>query len=307
MPLRRPLTVLVGVAALALATAACGSAETPANGAAAAGTVPVVASTNVYGAIVRAVGGEHVSVTSIIDSPDADPHEYESRPTDAAAVAKAKLVVMNGGGYDDFATKLVGAAGTSPTLIDAVQISGLEQAARPGEFNEHVWYSLPTVQKVAQRIAADLGTIDPANAAAYTANATAFDGRVDGLIAKLEAIKAQHAGQRVAITEPVPVYEIEAAGLVNATPEAFSEAVEEGNDPPAAVLDETMKLFAGGDIRALVSNGQTESSTTTRVEDAAKAAGVPVVAVTETLPTGVDDYVTWQSAQIDGLATALAA
>jgi zinc/manganese transport system substrate-binding protein len=306
MTLRRSLTVIVGVAALSLAVVACGSSDDAASSAPADQTVPVVASTNVYGAVVRAVGGEHVSVTSIIDSPDADPHEYEARPADAAAVAEAKLVVMNGGGYDDFATKLVASAGSSPAIVDAVQVSGLEQAAGSGGFNEHVWYHLPTVRKVADQIAKDLGTIDPANAAAYTANATAFDGQVAGLTSKLEAIKAQHAGKRVAVTEPVPLYEIEAAGLVDATPEEFSTAVEEGNDPPAAVLDETMKLVTGGDVKALVSNSQTESPTTTRVEDAAKAAGVPVVPVTETLPAGVDDYVAWQFTQIDALAAALA-
>ncbi|HEV7471079.1 MAG TPA: zinc ABC transporter substrate-binding protein [Pseudonocardia sp.] len=305
MTLRRSLTVLVGVAALSLAVVACGSSDAAGSGAPADGTVPVVASTNVYGAVVRAVGGEHVSVTSIIDSPDADPHEYESRPADAAAVTKAKLLVMNGGGYDDFATKLVASAGSSPAIVDAVQVSGLEQAAGSGGFNEHVWYHLPTVRKVADQIAKDLGTVDPANAAAYTANATAFDGQVAGLTSKLEAIKAQHAGKRVAVTEPVPLYEIEAAGLVDATPEEFSTAVEEGNDPPAAVLDETMKLVTGGDVKALVSNSQTESPTTTRVEDAAKAAGVPIVSVTETLPAGVDDYVAWQSSQIHALTAAL--
>ena len=131
------------------------------------------------------------------------------------------------------------------------------------------------------------------------------DGQVAGLTSKLEAIKAQHAGKRVAVTEPVPLYEIEAAGLVDATPEEFSTAVEEGNDPPAAVLDETMKLVTGGDVKALVSNSQTESPTTTRVEDAAKAAGVPIVSVTETLPAGVDDYVAWQSSQIHALTAAL--
>jgi zinc/manganese transport system substrate-binding protein len=298
MTLRRSLTVLVGVAALSLAVVACGSSDDAGSGAPADGAVPVVASTNVYGAVVRAVGGEHVSVTSIIDSPDADPHEYESRPADAAAVTKAKLLVMNGGGYDDFATKLVASAGSSPAIVDAVQVSGLEQAAGSGGFNEHVWYHLPTVRKVADQIAKDLGTIDPANA-------TAFDGQVAGLTSKLEAIKAQHAGKRVAVTEPVPLYEIEAAGLVDATPEEFSTAVEEGNDPPAAVLDETMKLVTGGDVKALVSNSQTESPTTTRVEDAAKAAGVPIVTVTETLPAGVDDYVAWQSSQIHALAAAL--
>jgi len=213
--------------------------------------------------------------------------------------------VTNGGGYDDFAGKVVNSAGTNPTVIDAVALSGLQ---KPGEaeFNEHVWYDLPTVRKVADEIAKDLGSADPGNAATFTANARRFDTDLDGLTQKVAAIKAAHDGQRIAVTEPVPLYLTEAAGLQNATPEEFSEAVEEGNDPPAAVLAETLTIFRGGErVRALVANSQTESPSTTQVEEAAKAAGVPVVAVSETLPAGVTSYVVWQSAQLDALAGAL--
>ncbi len=250
--------------------------------------------------------------------PRADPHDYEATPADAAAVNEAKLVVVNGGGYDDFATKLVDAAAAKPTVIDVVDLSGLEPAepATPepanasggeehGEFNEHVWYSLPTVEKLADRLATDLATIDPAGTTTYTGNAAAFKTQVDGLIAKLNQIKATHAGDKVAITEPVPLYLVQDAGLDNATPEEFSKAVEEGNDPPAAVLNQTLDLFTSKTVKVLLPNAQTESASTKQVEQAATAAGVPVVPVTETLPAGTDDYITWQSGQIDQLSTAL--
>src|SRR5690242_16468116 len=123
---------LCTAATFSLVLAGCGSSE-PAAAPTAASTatdtaVRVVASTNVYGSIVKAVGGDRVAVTSIIDSPDADPHDYESTPADAAAVKEAKLVVVNGGGYDDFATKLVDSAAVQPTVIDVVELSGLEPA-----------------------------------------------------------------------------------------------------------------------------------------------------------------------------------
>ncbi len=306
---------------LSLALTGCGSSTAPSGAPAATPTadgaaVRVVASTNVYGSIVSAIGGDRVAVTSIIDSPDADPHEYESTPADAAAVNAAQLVVVNGGGYDDFATKLVDSAATKPTVVDVVELSGLAPAptATPeagtdehghGEFNEHVWYSLPTVEKLADRLAADLAAADPAGAATYTGNATTFKGQVDGLIAKLDAVKAAHGGDKVAITEPVPLYMVQDAGLENVTPEQFSEAVEEGNDPPAAVLNETLQLFTAKTVAALLPNAQTESPATKQIEQAATAAGIPVVPVTETLPAGVDDYVAWQTGQIDQLSTAL--
>ena len=316
----RLATTLLAAAGL-VSLAACGSgSDVGGTGAAptsaAGGKVAVVASTDVYGSIASAVGGDLVEVTSLIDSPNADPHEYESTPADAATVARAALVVVNGGGYDDFAARLVESSGTKATVIDTVQLSGLPGAPEAGhaegdghdhgEFNEHVWYSLPTVRKVADEIAKDLGTADPANAGTFTANAQRFGTDLDGLQQKVDAIKAGHSGQRIAVTEPVPLYLTEAAGLQNATPEEFSEAVEEGTDPAAAVLASTLEVVEGPDpVTALVANSQTESPSTQKVEDAAKAKGVPVVEVSETLPDGVDSYVAWQNTQLDALAGAL--
>jgi zinc/manganese transport system substrate-binding protein len=313
-------TTLVAAAAL-LTLAACGSSTDTAAPAAAAKPV-VVASTDVYGSIATAVGGDLVEVRSIIDSPSADPHEYEATPADAAAVAQAVIVVKNGGGYDSFADRLVESAGTNPTVIDAVELSGLEPAEDAhadetpeehaahgdeghdhGEFNEHVWYDLGTVRKVADRLATDLGQQDTANAATYTANAQAFGTDLDALQQKVDAIKATHSGQSIAVTEPVPLYLTDAAGLANVTPEAFSEAVEEGNDPAAAVLAETLQVVPTAKV--VVANSQTESASTAEVEKAATAANVPVVRFSETLPDGVDSYAAWQTAQLDDLTGAL--
>jgi zinc/manganese transport system substrate-binding protein len=72
------------------------------------------------------------------------------------------------------------------------------------------------------------------------------------------------------------------------------------------VLQQTLALFNGpAKVSALLLNGQTESSSTSQVEQAANSAGVPVVRVTETLPAGTMDYVTWIGGEIDQLATAL--
>ncbi|MGH3612467.1 MAG: metal ABC transporter solute-binding protein, Zn/Mn family [Pseudonocardia sp.] len=264
----------------------------------------VVASTNVYGSIAAAVGGDRAKVISLITDPAADPHSYESTPADAVTITEATIVVFNGGGYDDWVSRLTESAGGRRTVIDVSGLSGLEPAE--DEFNEHFWYSLPTTQKVATQLAADLGTADPAYAAEYTVNAKQFNEQVDGLIEKAEAIGAATPGARVAVTEPVPGYLIETAGLMNATPDEFAEAIEEDTDPPAAVLQETLALFADDPVRALILNGQTQTPTTDQVRQAAEAAGVPVVEMTETLPAGQTEYTGWMSAQIDELADAVA-
>jgi zinc/manganese transport system substrate-binding protein len=324
MPYRR--AAVAALAALALAGCGAGPEATPADAPAGEEPLAVVASTNVYGSIAEAVGGDRVSVESLIDDPAADPHSYESTPADAAAVAGARVVVANGGGYDDFVTQLVDASGSAPTVIEAVEVSGLapdeehaegeehagEHAAdehghphQHGEFNEHVWYSLPTVQALATRLATDLGAADPAGAAEFTANAEAFNGQVAELVTRAEAIGAAHPGTRVAVTEPVPGYLVEAAGLTDVTPPEFTEAIEEDTDPPAAVLQDTLAMFQGDPVRALIVNAQTETPSTDQVRQAAQTAGVPVVEMTETLPEGTTDYVAWMGAQIDALGGAL--
>ncbi len=304
-----PLRPLVGAtAALAVLTlAACGSPAAPAP-AADDGALTVVASTNVYGSIAEAVGGDGVTVESLITDPAADPHSYESTPADAATVAGADVVVLNGGGYDEFMPQLLESAGGSPVVLDVAELSGLVPAGEAGEFNEHFWYSLPTVQTLATRLAAGLGALDAANAATYTANADAFTAEIAAITERAEGIGAAVPGVRVAVTEPVPGYLIEIAGLIDATPEEFAEAVEEDADPPAAVVAETLALFTPGSAdpaRVLVLNAQTQTPTTDQVRQSAEASGVPVVEVTETLPDGQAGYVGWMSSQVEALASAL--
>jgi zinc/manganese transport system substrate-binding protein len=108
-----------------------------------------------------------------------------------------------------------------------------------------------------------------------------------------------------AATEPVAHYLLEAAGLADATPAEFSEAIEEETDPPVAAVVRTTGLITDKQVVALVNNAQTETAITDSLTDAAKTTGVPVVTVTETLPEGVTDYVEWMTKQLDALAGAL--
>ena len=299
--------MLAGVLLLTLAACSGGSSDTAPSSAAAgaadaSGQVQVLASTNVWADVVEQVGGEHVAVTSIITDPSADPHSFQSSARNQLAVSKAALIVENGGGYDDFMQTMLASAGTGVPVINAVDVSGITPT--DGELNEHVWFDFPTVAKVADAVAARLATIDPANADSYQANAEAFDKSVGDLSTQAAAIKAAHDGAPVAITEPVPMYLLDAAGLDNVTPGEFSEAIENETDVPAAVMDQTLKLFTGKQVKVLVYNEQTSGPQTEQVVDAAKANGIPAVPVTETLPDG-QDYLSWMQANIQALSQAL--
>lgn len=268
------------------------------------GALTVVASTNVWGGLAQTIGGDAVEVTSIIDDPDADPHEYEASSRNQLALSKAALVIENGGGYDDFMeTMLKSASNDDATVIDAVKVSG-KTAPTGEELNEHVWYDLPTVQKVVDAIADALGSADADHKDTFAANAEELSKKLDDLIGQEKDLKDEVDGKGVAITEPVPLYMLEAVGLDNKTPDEFSEAVEEGDDVPAKVLKETTDLFAEHEVELLAYNEQTGGPETDAVLDAAKTADVPTAGFTETLPEG-KDYVAWMSDNLTSVREAL--
>ena len=303
MRARRGLAWLaVATALLVPAVTACGSSAPPG----ARDAVSVVASTDVWGDVAGQVAGNQaghaVRITSIINDPVQDPHSYEATARDRIALDRADLVIENGGGYDDFVSKMVGDS-AARTTIDAVAVAG-NRAEVDAQPNEHVWYDFPTVAAVASKVADALEAKDRAHAASYQRNLESFVKALAGLEKREGRLAQSYAGVGVAITEPVPLYLLQACGLVNRTPAQFSEAVEEGTDVAPRVLQQTLALFSTHQVRALVRNEQTVDVATTRVSHAAKAAGIPVVGVTETLPPG-QSYLSWMSANVTALEKAL--
>ncbi|MFD7154139.1 metal ABC transporter solute-binding protein, Zn/Mn family [Kribbella sp. NPDC059898] len=294
---RRLLVLPALAAALALGTSACSSGDQAAVDSS-AGKVKVVASTDVWGDLAGQVGGDKVEVASIITSPDADPHEFEASTRNQAALAGAAVVIENGGGYDDFMDRMLKTAkNSSATVLNAVTISG-----KTG--NEHVWYDFPSVAKVVDQIQQAYSKAAPANASTFQQNATALKQKIDGLMRQEATLKTKYAGQPVAITEPVPLYLLDAVGLQNKTPAEFSEAIEEGSDVPAKVLAATLELYSKHEVKLLAYNEQTSGPETDKLLAAAKQNNIPVVPVTETLPSG-KDYIGWMTANLDAVGAAL--
>ena len=296
--------VALGVTACSASTSGTPAAESSAAASSGGAPVAVVASTNVYGDVVKTIGGDAVAVTSVIDSPDKDPHEYEADAQTQLALSKAQLVVENGGGYDDFIDTMLAAGAGKPTVVNVVEVSGYDTEPAEGEFNEHVWYDFATMTKLATRLSADLAAVRPDQAATFEANAKAFTAELAELEQAEADIDADHGGAGVAVTEPVPLYLLDAAGLVNKTPEEFSEAIEEDTDVAPAVLQETVSLFDQKQVGLLAYNEQTVGPQTESVLEAAQANGVAVVPVTETLPAG-ETYLTWMRKNVDAVAAAV--
>lgn len=303
-PVLAPAALTLGVlSAIALAGCSGATTATPTSSSA-DGRPRVVASTDVWGSVVSQLAGNDATVTSIITNPDADPHEYEADARVQLKLSKADIVVQNGGGYDDFVGKMLKSAHVAPTVIDAVTTSGVKDDPVLGDLNEHVWYDFDAVRAVAESIERALAKKAPAHAGAYAANLTAFESRLDGLIAEEKTIAASAAGRGAAITEPVPLYMLEASGLVDKTPPAFSKAIEDDTDVPATVLQDTLALFSEHQVALLAYNEQTTGPQTEAVLKAAKDAGIPVVPVTETLPKG-KTYLSWMQSTLTAIGAAV--
>ncbi|MFJ4254295.1 metal ABC transporter substrate-binding protein [Microbacterium sp. NPDC090003] len=334
--MKKPVLALTLASVAALTLAGC---STPAAGEGADdGTITVVASTNVYGDIASTIGGDRVDVESIITSASQDPHSYEATARDRLTVQKADLVIENGGGYDAFIDTLLQDA-NDPHVVTAVEYShdypgneghddhADEDAATeaPAEeehdhehaegeegheghdhiegFNEHVWFDPHTMIHVVEAISDELSELDPDGADEFAANAAELTAELEGFEADLASVKADASGVDVFITEPLPGYLAAAAGFTDVTPEGFAESVEEGTDVAPAVLLQALDVIESGEVTALLTNAQTGGSETQRVEDAAKAAGIPVIAFTELLEDG-SSYSEWMSDAIQSLAAA---
>ena len=298
--LARP-SLRLGAAALAAVTlAACGSSGGDAGD---DGRISVVATTNVYGDIAATIGGDAVDVTSIISDPSRDPHSYEADAKTQLTLRDADLVIENGGGYDDFADTMLDAAGSDAVVLNVVDLSGLDEG---GEFNEHVWYSLPTVITLVDRLVQELSSLDGDAASTFEANGDQLKEKIRGLEDRADAIAATSGGANVLVTEPVPLYLLEACGLTNVTPEAFSEAIEEETDVAPRDLQEMLSIIAGGGVRILAFNEQTSGPASEQVVKAAREAGITVIPVRETLPDG-EGYVAWMAGYLTQIKDALSA
>ncbi|MBK0865647.1 MULTISPECIES: metal ABC transporter solute-binding protein, Zn/Mn family [unclassified Saccharopolyspora] len=327
---RRTSAAVAGLAATALTVSGCGGA----GGGSADDGLNVVATTNVWASVARAVGGPGVQVDSIIDDPAADPHSYESSPRDAAKVSDADLVLVNGGGYDEFAEQILAGSGQDKPTVQAVEgenehshdhgepaqgeneHAGHEHGGHEhGEHehgghdhstNEHVWYDLHVVRETADKVAEQLGKQQPQQAQEFRDNAARFGAQIEDLGSRVDQLAAADRGKKVIVTEPVAHYLVERAGLTDITPQSFVRSAEEGNDPPAAAVAEIQNAVNSKQAAAVIYNPQTESPVTKSVREAAQRGGTPVVEMTETLPQD-QDYLRWMDGQINDLRQALTA
>jgi zinc/manganese transport system substrate-binding protein len=308
-PGRHTLRAMSRVALATAAIAAVAGCATTAptqdgNSGAPGGTkINVVAAENFWGSIATQLGGAHANVTSMINNPNADPHDYEPTPADGRAVASAQYVIANGAGYDAWAPKLVGAnPNPNRSVLTVGDLLGVKEGGNP-----HQWYSPDSVHRVIEQITADYKKLDPADAAYFDQQRQQYEstglGRYDQLV---NDIRTKYAGTPIGASESIVTPLAEGLGLRMLTPDAFLDAISEGSDPTAqdkATVDDQIRTKQ---IKVYVYNSQNATPDVQAQVDEAKAAGIPVATVTETLTPANGTFQDWQASQLQNIERALA-
>ena len=262
--------------------------------------VRVVAGENFYGDLAEQIGGDHVKVVSILNSPDEDPHLFEASAATARAIADADVVIYNGADYDPWMVKLMSASPRPHRdVIEVARVVG-----RKAGDNPHLWYDPATLPAAASALATRLSRRDPADRDDFARRLSAFEADWKAVTDKVASLRKKFAGTPVTATEPVFGYMAEAIGLEMRN-EAFQLAVMNGTEPSAKQIAAFQDDLRSRKVRMLIYNNQTRDPLTERLRKLATDSGVAVVGVSETAPasTHVQD---WMLAELNALEAGLA-
>ena len=285
----------ISVALLAIFAVACGSNGAAKQSSSNGSKIQVVASLDFYGEVAKAVGGNKVSVQSIINNPAVDPHDYEPTTKVGKSVAPADLVVASGIGYDGWMDKVVKSADKSKNYL---RVADDLMNKKEGD-NEHIWYDPRTMPKLANTLADKFAKKDPADKATFKANAKKYIASLDDLNTLINKLKSKVNGQLVDVSEPVFGYALDYLGY-KVNDDHFSKSTEDGTDYSAKDIHGIETDIKEKKIAFFVNNIQASSKTVNQLVKLAEQNNVPVLKVTETLPKG-KNYRTWMTSQYQQL------
>jgi zinc/manganese transport system substrate-binding protein len=282
-----------------LALAAMGAA--PAGGAT-PGVIKAVGAENEYANVLSQIGGTYVSVSSILNNPNTDPHTFEASPSVAEEVSGAELIVQNGVGYDGFMNEVEAA---SPDPHRKVIVAQHVLALPANTPNPHLWYNPKTMPAVAKVMASDLSALDPSHKSYFAARLKTFDASLKPWLHAIAAFKAKYDGTPVAVTEPVADYLLQAMGMKILTPFVFQADIMNGVDPAPEDISLENGFFTNHKVKVFCYNQQVVDSLTTSIRHTAQSARVPVVGVYETMPTPGYDYQSWMLDEVNAIDAAV--
>lgn len=292
---RIAIAALASVGMLA-SVAACGSGQSTSEK---NGTIEVAASVNQWGTVAKALGGDNVNVTSIINSTNVDAHDYEPTTSDIAKLQKAQVIIVNGAGYDAWAVKAAQTA--NATIVNAAEVGRVNDGENP-----HVWFSADVRKAVAQAITEAYEQADAAKKNDFDKMNDQWTAEENNVESKIAEVKQKTDGLAYAATESVASYLAEDMGLADATPSGYARATANESEPTPTDIKQFTDALKAGEIKLLVVNTQEESELTGKITDAAKSVEVPMVELTEQMPEQYDSLTAWMESLVDAFSQVIA-
>ena len=204
----------------------------------------VVATFSILADLVKNVGGDRVAVSALV-GPNGDAHVYQPTPSDAKTLADAKLVVVNGLGFEGWLSRLVKASGTkAPTVVatKGVKPRKMEEHGHT-ETDPHAWQSVANAKTYVASIRDALVAADPAGKAAYEANASAYLAKLDALDAEVRDAVAKIPAdrRRIITTHDAFGYFAAAYGVTFIAPQGVSTEAEVSAKDVARIITQIKK------------------------------------------------------------------
>ena len=254
--------------------------------------IQVVSTLNFYGEVAKAVGGNKVQVTDLIDNPNEDPHDFEPTTKTAKTLLNAQYIIKNGAGYDEWVKKI------TPDHAKTISVSDL--AHKKDGDNPHLWYNVDNMEQLANHLAADLGNKDVKNKKYYQKNAQEYVKKLRPIKQQIKDIKQKSNYQFIAVTEPVYNYTLQQLGY-RIIDQKLALDIENETDPAPKAIGQLQSEIKQHKIAFMVNNVQTENKVTKDLLQLAKANKIPIVNVTETKPQN-KDYPTWITNQLNQIS-----
>lgn len=285
----QPISTLLALASIVFLLVGCTSKTTAPRH---SHQIHVVASLDFYGETAKAVLGDKGTVTSIIDKPSMEPHEYEPTTKTAKQVSNADVLIYNSLGYDTWMNRL----STDNTNTTKVNVAQDIMNKRDGD-NEHIWYSMKTMPRLANELANQFAKRQPANKAYFKRNAQRYIRSLKPLDQKITQLQQNSHHAQVNVSEPVFDYSLAEMGY-RQNNNHYAQAVQNDTDPSPKDIKQMQTDIRHHKIAFFVVNTQEISKMTTNLLTLAKSSGVPVVRVTESQPAKTS-YKDWMMHQFN--------
>lgn len=294
--LQKTITAAAACMALLLTGTACGSATSTGNSANSnvKNTITVVASINQWGTLAKELGGDLVEVNNIIHSTNVEAHDYEPTTADVNRLHNATVAIVNGADYDPWAIK--GAANGKATVVNAAEAGGKKDGDNP-----HVWFSANVRAKTADAITAAYRKAMPAKASEFSKLNKAWQVKETELEDRIAKNEEATKGMTYGATESVAHYLADDLGMIDRTPTGYAQATANESEPTPGDITQFTNALKHKRISMLILNPQEANATTRQITDAAKKADVPIIEISEQMPSNYNSLLDWMSALVSAI------